>query len=114
MVRIGSLKRQITFQKNTPVTDGAGGFTDTWTDDKTVYCSIIPNNSTTDKYEFGVAVIKQGFTCLIRYNDYTPVVNGQVKYNDDLTTRYLQINSLTEINDGRRYWQMKLTEAKNG
>ena len=42
---IGSLRRRITLQYPTRVTDGMGGFTETWVDAATVWAAIWPLSS---------------------------------------------------------------------
>ena len=40
--RIGELRHRLTFQAGTKVADGAGGFTMTWTDDFSLWGSVVP------------------------------------------------------------------------
>jgi len=41
-MRIGDLNKQITLQYPTKVSDGMGGFTETWTDADTIWAAIWP------------------------------------------------------------------------
>ena len=72
--QIGRFDKRIKFQRQTRLTDGIGGYTNTWTDDLTVWADIQPLTGKETLSE-GQISSSQQYKIYIRYTDdfYTPL-----------------------------------------
>lgn len=86
-MNVGQLRRRITIQKPTQVADDMGGFTDTWTDYKTIWAKAWTVSSSERMEDMRVNLVRiQKFG--IRYRTIDP--SWRIKYDD----RYFNIVSI--------------------
>jgi head-tail adaptor len=114
MVRVRELSRQVVFQTLTTASDGAGGYTETWGGDVTVWASIKANTRGVDIYQQGVATMKAEYTLICRFKDITPSVKMRVKYTIDGVEFIMQVGKFFEMDDTRKFWKIDLIQVKNG
>ena len=116
MVRITvrDLDRQVTFQSIGLTSDGTGGNVEGFTDVATVWASIKTTGNNKASYQQGVEINKISYLCFIRFEDFTPQISMQVKYTIDGVLNTMQIGSINEVDDERRFYKITLINPKNG
>jgi SPP1 family predicted phage head-tail adaptor len=99
-----TLRHRVTIQVNTPVSDGQGGFTESWADGATVYASIEP---------------LKGYERFQGMQMQTPVTHKIVmRYRSDVTTasrikfgtRVFCVQEVLNPAERNRYLQIKAVE----
>ena len=113
-ITVRDLDRQVTFQSIGLTSDGTGGNVEAFTDVATVWACIKATGNNKDLYQQGVEINKMGYLCFIRYEDFTPQISMQVKYTIDGVLNTMQIGSINEVDDERKFYKITLINPKNG
>lgn len=113
-IAVRDLNRQVTFQDVTRTPDGAGGFTESYANSVTVWCSVMAGPKSGSVYQQGVLVDKLWDVMYLRYKDITPKISQRVLYVVDGVQRILYVDNVKEVDDQRRFWVVTLVDSKNG
>jgi len=113
-ISAGQLKTPITIERNTPVADGEGGYTDVWAPDPagSVYSKVKPVGGSERWFAERVTPgNRYRFTIRFRGDG-----NGAPYYNESDRLKYngrtLGIQSVVDIDDERRYIEILAIENK--
>ncbi len=112
-ITVRDLDRLVTFQTLTKSADGAGGFTETWTDTASIWAGIRAKNGR-EQNQQGVWVNKIGYEMVCRFEDFTPGINMRVKYTINGTVGTYQVDGPYELDDERKFYIVPLIITKNG
>ena len=103
-MNIGQFRDQITFQYFTRTSDGAGGFTQTWVDDLTVWAKVTPL-TTQEGIEAGQSAENNPFRIWIYWtNDFSATFNTQ--YRIKRGTDVYNIVQIRNIQDGDWFYEI--------
>ena len=101
---IGKFKTKIVFQRQGLVADGAGGFTNTWVDDQTVWAKIEPLTGMESLTAEQLTGDSQ-FRFVIRYtNDFLYTFNSEyrIKYG----SRFFNIHSVKVLDFENEFFEV--------
>lgn len=113
-ITAGKMSRTIVIERNTPVTDGDGGFTDVWAADPPggTYAMVKPISGA-ESFMFDRVVPANRARAVIRFRDDG---NGAPYYSaEDRVTmngRTYAIESVIDIEDAQRYIELMLAENR--
>src|SRR6478609_3770259 len=98
MVRITvrDLNRQVIFQTLVKASDGAGGYTETWTDGSPIWVGIRAKKGREQNPQ-GVWQNSISYELVCRFEDYSPTVATRVKYDIDGQQVILQLSEFYEL-----------------
>jgi SPP1 family predicted phage head-tail adaptor len=100
MTSIGSLRKRITIQAETPASDGAGGYALAWTNVMTVWADIAPSTGQkifTDGHLEGHVThhitmrYQTGITTDMRVNYNNRIFNIRAVLNNDESNRWIEL-----------------------
>jgi len=102
-VTVGGLKKRVTILKQVPVSDGQGGFTETWQEAGTVWAAIEPISGR-EYYEAMQLASDVTHRVRMRYMDLTP--HEKIKYDD----RVFDIIAVIDVNMEHRELEVLCNE----
>ena len=102
-VAIGGLKKRVTILKQVRVSDGQGGFTETWQEAGTVWAAIEPISGR-EYYEAMQLASDVTHRVRMRYMDLTP--HEKIKYDD----RVFDIIAVIDVNMEHRELEVLCNE----
>lgn len=104
-MRAGQLKKRVTIQHPTRVSDSMGGFTETWTDDATVWAAIWPTSAKEQQLALKETM---NITHRIRIRYRSVFRNGwRLKFGE----RYFAIQSIINIEERNEWFDLLCVEA---
>ena len=101
---MASLRHKVVIQSETQSSDGQGGFTSSWTDGPTVYCSIEPVKAY-ERYQAMQMQTPVTHKIVMRYRGGVTAKN-RLKFGD----RILEIKEVINIEERGRFLQIKAME----
>jgi SPP1 family predicted phage head-tail adaptor len=94
-----NLRDEITIQKFTKTSDGAGGNTIVWSDVVTIYAKVMPLRGSRGLEGLQLS-IDEAFEVWYRWEDFPPLAKqNRLKFEN----KYFTIHSIKEVNNRRKY-----------
>lgn len=105
MIRSGDLNKRITWQQQTKVPDGMGGFTITWVDVCTVWCAIWPVSAN--------EIVAANATAMVVSHKIRQRYRSVFKssWRGKFGNRYFSIVSIINPNEANEYLDLMCKEA---
>ena len=102
-----TFKKRVTIQNVSRVSDGQGGYTETWVDGSTVYASIEPVKSY-ERYQAQQLAVPVSHKIVMRYNASVDETS-RLKYGD----RVFDVKEVINVNEDGRFLSIKAIETES-